>query len=85
MKPLTGTRIVDLSRWAPGPYGSLVCAALGAEVIKVEWPTTERGRRSGTGSSTPAGVEANLNSAGTFNDANANKLGINLNIRSPEG
>jgi len=38
VKPLAGTCIVDLSRYAPGPYASLVCAALGADVIKVEAP-----------------------------------------------
>jgi alpha-methylacyl-CoA racemase len=33
--PLTGTRIIDLSRLAPGPYASVLLADLGAEVIAV--------------------------------------------------
>ena len=38
MRPLAEKRVIDLSRYAPGPYASLVCAALGAGVVKVEAP-----------------------------------------------
>ena len=38
-QPLRGIRIIDLSRYAPGPYCSLLLAALGAEVIRVESPS----------------------------------------------
>jgi alpha-methylacyl-CoA racemase len=33
--PLAGIRVIDLSRLAPGPYGSMLLADLGAEVIAV--------------------------------------------------
>jgi alpha-methylacyl-CoA racemase len=33
--PLAGIRVIDLSRLAPGPYGSALLADLGAEVIAV--------------------------------------------------
>ncbi len=44
---LTGLRILDLSQYIPGPYGSLILADLGADVVKVEPPGGEPMRRVG--------------------------------------
>jgi crotonobetainyl-CoA:carnitine CoA-transferase CaiB-like acyl-CoA transferase len=38
VKPLEEIRVVDLSRILAGPYGSLLLADMGAEVVKVEEP-----------------------------------------------
>ncbi len=37
-RPLQGYRILDLSRYLPGPYCSMILADLGMEVLKVEEP-----------------------------------------------
>ena len=45
---LSGTRVVDLSQYVPGPYASLLLSDQGAEVLKIERPGGEP-MRSGFG------------------------------------
>ena len=72
--PLSGVKVVDLSRLLPGPHATLVLADLGADVIKIEdtqmgdylrwgWPPGEN----------PA-----------FMQLNRNKRSISLNLKLPE-
>jgi crotonobetainyl-CoA:carnitine CoA-transferase CaiB-like acyl-CoA transferase len=42
--PLSGVRLLDLTRLAPGPYATLVLADLGAEVVKLEPPEGDAAR-----------------------------------------
>ena len=39
MGPLTGVKVLDLSRLAPGPYCSMLLGDLGAEVLRIDAPT----------------------------------------------
>src|SRR5919107_4067693 len=51
MGPLAGVRVVELAGLAPGPFGCMVLADLGADVVRVDRPRTapdgpiQRGRR----------------------------------------
>jgi len=82
-RALAGIRIVDFSWVRAGPWATRWLGALGAEVIKIEWPENERGRL--PSSTTPQGMEVNLNTSGNFNDTNVNKKSLTLNVRSPKG
>ena len=68
--PLTGIRILDLSRVWAGPHGTRYLADFGAEVIKVE----SRKFPDGRGSNDAA-----------FAEINRNKRSITLNFQMPEG
>ncbi len=82
-RPLDGIRVMDFSWVRAGPWATRWLGALGAEVIKIEWPESERGRL--PSSTTPKGLEVNLNTSGNFNDTNVNKKSLTLNVRSPKG
>ena len=71
MTPLEGTRILDLCRYAPGPYATLICVALGAEVIKVEAP--------------PNGDPLRELDPVAFERLNAGKKSVLLDLKSDEG
>ncbi|MCB1739752.1 MAG: CoA transferase, partial [Gammaproteobacteria bacterium] len=45
--PYAGLRVVDLSQGVAGPYCAMLLAQYGAEVIKVEPPGGDPGRRRG--------------------------------------
>ena len=81
-KALSGIRVVDFTWVRAGPWATRWLGALGAEVIKVEWPLSERGRTTG---GTAPGITPDLNTRTNFNDTNANKKGITVNLRSEKG
>ena len=82
-RTLENIRVVDFSWVRAGPWATRWLGALGAEIIKIEWPETERGRL--PSSTTPQGLDVTLNTSGNFNDTNVNKKSLSLNVRSPRG
>ncbi len=74
--PLSGIKVLDLSRLLPGPYASLVLADLGARVDKVEEPGGD-----GMRSMPPLlGEESAM-----FLGLNRNKRSLVLNLKDPAG
>lgn len=75
--PLSGIRIVDLTRLLPGPFCTMLLADFGADVIKVE----ERASGDQMRSYTPLYRTMSAN----FATLNRNKRSITLDLKSPEG
>ncbi|MBI4607751.1 MAG: CoA transferase [Candidatus Rokubacteria bacterium] len=76
--PLNGVRILDLTRYMAGPYGTMLLAHLGAEVIKVEEPKTGDPMRQ-VSLYFQDGLSAH------FVSGNVSKKSLTLNLRHPEG
>ena len=80
--PLAGIRVLDFGWIWAAPYGSMMLANLGADVIRVE--TSKRtclSRRNPPFADNVPGP----NRAGVFNEWNQNKRSIQLNLAKPEG
>ncbi len=76
-RPLTGVRVLDLTRVLAGPFCSMILGDMGAEVIKIEEP----GKGDDTRSWPPfVGGEATY-----FLSVNRNKQSLTLNLKAPEG
>jgi alpha-methylacyl-CoA racemase len=59
--PLTGLRVLDLTRHLPGPYATLLLADLGAQVDKLEEPSGDPARALPFGTKESASYFAGLN------------------------
>jgi crotonobetainyl-CoA:carnitine CoA-transferase CaiB-like acyl-CoA transferase len=83
--PLSGIRILDLTRVLAGPFSAQMLGDLGAEVIKIERPGTgDDARAFGPPYLTdPEGKENNNNSF--YLCANRNKKSVTVNIARAEG
>jgi crotonobetainyl-CoA:carnitine CoA-transferase CaiB-like acyl-CoA transferase len=83
--PLSGIRILDLTRVLAGPLSAQMLADLGAEVIKIERPGSgDDARAFGPPYLVdPEGRENNNNSF--YLCANRNKKSVTVNIATPEG
>ena len=77
--PLTGLRIVAVEQFGAGPFGTLLLADLGAEVIKIEDPAAG----GDVGRSVPPGAAAG--SSLYFEAFNRGKRSIALDLTSPAG
>jgi crotonobetainyl-CoA:carnitine CoA-transferase CaiB-like acyl-CoA transferase len=92
---LDGVRIFDFSWFLASAGGTRFLAALGAEVIKVEWkanPDTRMaamapvgGRAARQQAAAPLPGVSDPDMGGQFNNKNAGKRGLSLNVRHPEG
>ena len=74
---LEGIKVLDLGRVLACPYSGVLMADLGATVIKVENPN-------GGDDTRKMGPFINDNSV-YFANFNRSKLGITLNLKTPEG
>jgi crotonobetainyl-CoA:carnitine CoA-transferase CaiB-like acyl-CoA transferase len=93
--PLAGVRVFDFSWFLASAGGTRFLAALGAEVIKVEWkanPDTRMaamapvgGRAAREVATAPLPGVTDPDMGGQFNNKNPGKRGLSLNVRHPEG
>ena len=77
---LEGVRVLDLSRMLAGPYGSMLLADLGAEVIKIEEPRGGDPMRAMGPPFLGPGQESAY-----FLSINRNKKSVGLDLETPEG
>ena len=84
---LEGLRILDLTRYAPGPFCTMILGDLGADIIKVEeigLPTGRRAEQMKGMDVIPVPPEFPSPDS-PYNPLNRNKRSIQINLKDPEG
>jgi crotonobetainyl-CoA:carnitine CoA-transferase CaiB-like acyl-CoA transferase len=76
--PLEGMKVIDLTRLLPGPYGTMLLADMGADVIRVEDPKADDNLRM-LPPITASGMGIH------FHIVNRNKRSIALDLKQKEG
>nr|XP_045621423.1 succinate--hydroxymethylglutarate CoA-transferase-like isoform X1 [Procambarus clarkii] len=76
--PLSGIRVIDLTRILAGPFATMVLGDFGAEIIKVERP--DKGDETRSWGPPFLGTESCY-----FLSVNRNKKSIAVNLKHPEG
>jgi len=74
---LDGLTVVDFTQIGAGPTCTMLLGDMGARVIKIEAPAGELGRGLGPGWIGP--------DSALFHGFNRNKLGVSLDLKSPDG
>ena len=82
--PLTGIRVLDLTRVLAGPWATQLLADFGAEVIKIEKPGEGDDTR-GWGPPFLTNPDGSRGDAAYFVSANRGKWSVAIDMASPEG
>ena len=82
--PLSGVRVLDLSRVLAGPWATQILADLGAEVIKIERPGVGDDTRH-WGPPFTTRTDGSKGDAAYFLCANRGKKSVELDLATPEG
>src|SRR5581483_3578958 len=77
--PLEGLRILSISQFGAGPYGTMTLADMGAEIIKIE------DRSAGGDVARGQGPAHRTVDSLYFQCFNRNKRSVSLNLSMPEG
>ncbi len=75
--PLAGLRVIELGQVLAGPFAGAIFADLGADLIKVERPEGDDGRR--------IGAAFRYGDSMTFHEFNRNKRSVTIDLKTPEG
>lgn len=81
--PLSGVRVLDLTHYIAGPYATKWLATLGADVVKVERPSTGDPLRAF--GPFPPGADGDREQSGHFLFLNTGKRGITLDLKQERG
>ncbi|MEV5710206.1 CaiB/BaiF CoA-transferase family protein [Actinoallomurus sp. NPDC052274] len=73
MGPLHGVRVIEIASLAPAPFGCMVLSDLGADVLRVDRP------------STVAGAATLVGGAATADPLSRGRRSIGLNLKDPAG